>query len=504
MKQKSFISKNEERANIITTRILLISILAFPALIILGLIKVFDFDMPKLYVFCAIGAFGAASPFILRKTGVSSTYLKYCTILMSTVVVSVLNVNYQIGIYMIFLLPIALSCLYFDRKLTLTALILGVLSMVITNYFRITLDPVNASNPIGAYISKTTGYIIEFIVLSVIFTMLSRRTRTLLESLSDSEEQSTILDKLKDVMNRSQNASTVLATSVKQLSATMEETTAENDKISHNADSASLGCEKNLKYIESTNTTVENISNILGSISSQTQKMSQISQNTYEAAEDSEKIITNAITNMEETESSTVQSKDLINHLGERSEEIGRIIEIITSITEQTNLLALNAAIESARAGEHGKGFAVVSDEIRMLAEQSANAAKDISKLIKQIQNDTVKAVLSIDQSYSNLKSGIELVKTAGKSFEKMKALQEISNQEVHKIALYSNQTSQYGTEIAEVISNTKDITSQSLNEIKSIALATSSQASAMQQITASFSVIDNIAEDLLKLSKNT
>ena len=334
--------------------------------------------------------------------------------------------------------------------------------------------------------------------------MLSRRTRTLLESLSDSEEQSTILNKLKDVMNRSQNASTVLATSVKQLSATMEETTAENDKISHNADSASLGCEKNLKYIESTNTTVENISNILGSISSQTQKMSQIAQNTYEAAEESEKIITNAITNMEETESSTVQSKDLINHLGERSEEIGRIIEIITSITEQTNLLALNAAIESARAGEHGKGFAVVSDEIRMLAEQSANAAKDISNLIKQIQNDTEKAVLSIDRSYSNLKSGIELVKTAGKSFEKMKGLQEISNQEVHKIALYSNQTSQYGTEIAAVISNTRDITSQSLNEIKSIALATSSQASAMQQITASFSVINNIAEDLLKLSKNT
>ena len=284
----------------------------------------------------------------------------------------------------------------------------------------------------------------------------------------------------------------------------MEETSAENDKISRNADSASLGCEKNLKYIENTNTTVENISSILESISSQTQKMSQIAQNTFEAAEESEKIITNAITNMEEIESSTVQSKDLINHLGERSEEIGRIIEIITSITEQTNLLALNAAIESARAGEHGKGFAVVSDEIRMLAEQSANAAKDISNLIKQIQNDTEKAVISIDRSYSNLKSGIELVKTAGKSFEKMKGLQEISNQEVHKIALYSKQTSQYGTEIADVISNTRDITSQSLNEIKSIAKATSSQASAMQQITASFSVIDNIAEDLLKLSKNT
>jgi methyl-accepting chemotaxis protein len=423
---------------------------------------------------------------------------------MSTVVVGVLNVNYQIGIYMIFMFPIALSCLYFDKKLTLTALIFGILNMVITNYFRIPVDPKYAYDPIKIYIAITLGYIIEFLILSTIFAMLSKRTRTLLESLSDSEEQAEILNKLKDIMNRSQSASKALATSVKQLSATMEETTAENDKITQNAESASLGCEKNLKYIESTNTTVENISNILESISSQTQKMSQISQNTYEAAEESEKIINNAISNMEEIESSTVESKDLINRLGERSEEIGRIIEIITNITEQTNLLALNAAIESARAGEHGKGFAVVSDEIRMLAEQSANAAKDISNLIKQIQNDTVSAVLSIDRSYSTLKSGIELVKTAGESFEKMKELQEISNQEAQKIALYSTQTSQYGAEIAEVISNTRDITSNSLNEIKSIALATSSQAAAMQQITASFSVIDNIAEDLLKLSQNT
>lgn len=132
MKQKSFILSYEKRANIITTRILLISILAFPALIILGLLKVFAFDMPKLYVFCAIGAFGAFSPFIFRKIGLNSTYLKYFTILMSTVVVAVLNVNYQIGIYMMFLLPIALSCLYFDKKLTVTALVLGILSMVLT------------------------------------------------------------------------------------------------------------------------------------------------------------------------------------------------------------------------------------------------------------------------------------------------------------------------------------------------------------------------------------
>nr|WP_235715901.1 methyl-accepting chemotaxis protein [Acetivibrio cellulolyticus] len=404
---------------------------------------------------------------------------------------------------MIFLFPIALSCLYFDKKLTITALILEIINVVITNYFRIPSNPLYSENPFGFYIAFTAGYIIELSILSVIFIWLTKRTRILLEGLSDSEEQSLLFNKLKDVMSSSQNASKTLATSVKQLSLAIEQTTASNENIYHNADSASLGCEKNLQYIESTNTTVENISDTLESISSQSQKLSEISQNTSTAAEESEKIICNAISNMEKIELSTVQNKDIINNLGERSKEIGRIIEIITNITEQTNLLALNAAIESARAGEHGKGFAVVSDEIRKLAEQSANAAKDISNIINQIQNDTEKAVFSIDQSYTTIKSGIDLVKNAGESFEKLKSLQEVSNQEVQKIAQYSNQTSKYGHEIAEVISNTKSITSKSLNEIRSIASDTSTQASVMQQISASFAVINNIADDLLKLSTN-
>ena len=235
---------------------------------------------------------------------------------------------------MMFLFPVAISCFYFDRRLTLTALIIEILNLIITNYFRIYSNPLYSENPFHHYITLTSEYIIE-----------------------------------------------------------------------------------------STNTTVENISGTLESISQQSQKLSEISLNTSVAAEESEKIIFNAISNMEKIEMSTVENKDHIINLGERSKETGRIIEIITNITEQTNLLALNAAIESARAGEHGKGFAVVSDEIRKLAEKSASAAKDISNIINQIQNDTDKAADSIDQSYTTIKSGINLVKKAGESFGKLKNL---------------------------------------------------------------------------------
>ena len=504
MLKQGLINTSDEIANKFTTNILLFTTIAFPTLIFLGWIGLFPFDIVRLSVYCLIGTISSVSPFILRKLGVNNSFLKYYVIVMSGVTVGALNLNNQVGIYMTLILPIAVSCIYFDKKLTLVASGVQLVITIVTNYPRITSNPFYSDDPIGNYIAITAGQFIEAFILSVIFIWIAKRTRNILNKLSNSEEQSQIyINQLQDIMNRSKNASETLSTSVKQLLQAIEQTTVSNENINHNADNASIGCEQNLRYIENTNTTVANISDALESISSKTQKLSEISQDTSAATEENEKIINQAISYMEEIELSTKHNKNIINSLSLRSEEIGRIIDIITGITEQTNLLALNAAIESARAGEHGKGFAVVSDEIRHLAEKSSNAAKDISNLISQIQEDTTKTVNSIDQSSSTIKSGIDLVKNVGESFEKLKNLQETSNQEIQEITKSSNQTSKYGREIAEVISNTKSITSKSLEQIKSIASDTSVQSSVMQEILSSFNVIDNTADDLLNLSKS-
>jgi methyl-accepting chemotaxis protein len=110
----------------------------------------------------------------------------------------------------------------------------------------------------------------------------------------------------------------------------------------------------------------------------------------------------------------TVQDlSKVIRGLGERSKEIGEIVAVITKISSQTNLLALNAAIEAARAGEHGRGFAVVADEVRKLAEQSAQSAQQISELITHIQKETLNAVQSMDQATKEVQSGLDVVDSA-------------------------------------------------------------------------------------------
>jgi methyl-accepting chemotaxis protein len=503
MQNKSFILKNEQEANVITTRILLGSTLAFPLLIVLGMVNVFQFNMQQLYISSIIGFIGATLPFIIRKLNANSTFLKYFTIFMSTLVVGILNSNSQIGINLVYLFPIALSSLYFDRKLAWTTFAVGIINLVISKYFRTYGDvEILAADKESKYISGVIGYAIEFLVLSMIFTMLANRTKKLLMNLMGSEEQAEILGKLKNVMSQSSKASNTLANSVSQLSSTMEDTTHSNEIIAQNANNAADGCEKNLRYIENTKSTIDNISTVLESISNQSVEMSKISEETHQAAEESEKKINEAIKNMEFIEISTSQSKELMGRLAERSQQVGNIIEIITTITGQTNLLALNAAIESARAGEQGKGFAVVADEIRKLAEQSANAAKDIAILIKQIQTDTSDAVTSIDQGSDTIKSGIQMVRTAGDAFERLKTLQNKSNEKVRDITSYSQQTSEYSSKIVEIIAEIKALTTKSLEEVGQIANSTEHQSASMQEITASFSIIDNIASDLLELSQ--
>ncbi|HTX15110.1 MAG TPA: methyl-accepting chemotaxis protein [Candidatus Baltobacteraceae bacterium] len=176
-------------------------------------------------------------------------------------------------------------------------------------------------------------------------------------------------------------------------------------------------------------------------------------------------------------------SGEIIGALGQRADDIGKIIEVIDDLAEQTNLLALNAAIEAARAGEHGLGFAVVADEVRKLAEHSRSATKDIAALIKAIQAETNEAVVVMEEGTREVEVGAGLADQAGKALEAISSVVRQSAELVQEISLASKQQVR-GTEgVANAMQIISGITRQTTQGARSTASTVGNMVKLSEQL---------------------
>lgn len=223
--------------------------------------------------------------------------------------------------------------------------------------------------------------------------------------------------------------------------------------------------------------------------------VSEQSKSTVQVAKNGEETVELAVKQMDFINESVTQLSATITMLGTRTQTIDEIVQVITSIAEQTNLLALNAAIEAARAGEHGKGFAVVADEVKKLAEQSQSSAKEITQLINEIHVGTNDAVKAMNVGIKDVNVGIEVVHKAGASFTDIVQASEL-------IAVQIEETSA----IAEEMSASSQQVSASVEEVSRIADASASNTNlAAHSTEEQIKVIKGIlyvSDDLKKLAE--
>ena len=177
--------------------------------------------------------------------------------------------------------------------------------------------------------------------------------------------------------------------------------------------------------------------------------------------------------------------------------DIGQIIETISGISNQTNLLALNAAIEAARAGEQGKGFAVVADEVRKLAEQSASAAKQIAFLIEETRKDTELAVQAMQKGRTEVSTGSKVVHTAGESFQKIASGVHELSEKIQEISLALANLYKNSLMIVTDIHKITHIADTSANHSQDAASATDEQVQSLKEIYEASSNLAHLAEDV-------
>jgi len=236
--------------------------------------------------------------------------------------------------------------------------------------------------------------------------------------------------------------------------------------------SASLldAAEQQSKQIVDTGEAVNNMTKSILEVSSNAGQASQVAQRSLQAAAQGAQAVQNTIAGMNEIRTQIQETSKRIKRLGESSQEISEIVELISDITEQTNILALNAAIQAASAGEAGRGFTVVAEEVQRLAERSSEATKQISAIVKTIQTDTNSAVAAMEKSTEGVVEGARLSDAAGQALNE---IETVTNNLAQLIGAISTATVAQ-TEVAATVSRNmqqiQNITSQTTEGTKSTA----------------------------------
>lgn len=295
------------------------------------------------------------------------------------------------------------------------------------------------------------------------------------------------------------NAEQVAASS-EELTASSEQTTRATEHVASATQEVANGAEKQMNGLNTNLKALEYISTGIERIAENSHDVAQLTAKTSKHAEDGAKSVELNVTQMNNIHASVLESDKINRSLYDRSQEIGKILEVIKGIAEQTNLLALNASIEAARAGEQGKGFAVVAEEVRKLAEQSQQSSIQIYELIRDIQRDAKQSVDVMSKVSQNVDIGLTISKQANEKFIIiLHEMNEIAPR-IEEVSATAQQMAAETEQALEGVELVADISKENLTSTDEVVASTQEQLASMEEIASAATSLTNMAENLQEL----
>lgn len=306
-----------------------------------------------------------------------------------------------------------------------------------------------------------------------------------------------MVDNLKNIIESVSKVSGHVANASHVLSANMQEVANTNNQVVASMQEVAGGADAQAEKANNSTRIIEEMSIGIQTVAVSAAQISESSTTATEEAEKGNDSTRKSVDQIRSISEVVNESASRVKLLGERSEKIEEIVDLITGIASQTNLLALNAAIEAARAGEAGSGFAVVAEEVRKLAEQSEGSARQIADLISQIQKDTVESVKLMDNAVEEVNSGLQIVSESERSFGSILSSIHQVAEEIQELSATFEEMAAGTEEVTDSVKQMETISISSRDNTKAVAEVSVSQLDTIHQASDEAQLLRELSDEL-------
>lgn len=492
--EEKFFRDNDVRVTQTAVKVLRWLILVFPVLILLSVVGLFQSEIKNLIPLTLVAIVVTMGPTVVCRFNVPIGVMKYVTTLALGGLVALMATDSTIGIYMTYALAMVFSIFYYDKKFTLRISVISYVLLVISLFFRsLNVKQIEFDSDFTWFVSRTMGFLLEAVVMSIICVKIADVSHKMLVKFADTQQTA-------DLVEQCNKASVELGGVVEKLENCISGFADTNATITHSAQATLEDCNSSSQFADSVCESMGEMNRTVGVIVDNTEQMLGIAKETSDKMQGYIGLMNKTTDDMKVIEKSAHQTEESIKSLEEGINEISEFAATIAKITSQTNLLALNASIEAARAGDMGRGFNVVADQVRVLADDSKKASDAIVAIIQKIVSLLSEVRTSNTENLQNIVQGIEKLDKVVMEAESLGELQKSSSTMAKKVSESSDDTVKHGEKVLKMVNEMRQLVENTLHEANEIVKQSETQKNVTGEVEESFHQVNDVSKTLLQI----